>query len=116
MDGGLNEQAQLGRLTTARRRGRAKNVGAQLMPGDPERALDEKCELRRDRTTACNPLTDELRGSADGLCQSRLAAGFVYCFLDWGHVHAARVALLFVVRNSTATSFYGAPLLALLYG
>jgi hypothetical protein len=86
------------------------------MAGDPERSLNEQRELGRDRTPARNPLADELRGSANGLRQSGLATGVVYCFLDWVRVHVARVAVLFRLRNSIATSFFRRPLVALLYG
>ncbi len=96
--------------------GRSEDVGAEVMAGHPERSLNEQRELGRDRTPARNPLADELRGSANGLRQSGLATGVVYCFLDWGRVHVARVALLFRRRNSIATSFFRRALVALLYG
>lgn len=95
---------------------RAEDIGPKLMSRNKKGLLDEQHELGRHWATASNPLTDEWGGGTNGLSQSCLAASFEYSFTDRVHVHASRVALLFPIRNSIATSFGAVPLIALRHG
>jgi len=95
---------------------RAEHVGAEVVLRDAIDPGYRKRELWRHRSSPSNPLAHELRSRADSFGESHLAPCRLYRHLDWGCAHGARVAVLSRHSNSIATSFFDAPLLALLYG
>ena len=93
-----------------------EHVGSEVVMRDAVDASNRQGELRWDRAAPSYPLAHELRSRANSLSKSRLASCRLYRDSDRGSAHVPRVALLSWLRNSIATSFCGARLLALLYG